>query len=158
MSESPELNKNEEEDENIDNDELLNLTLLNLKMLSEIRENDKLYIDNRLLKLDHPYLLQGVYRWYHNHSRIETMEFLDSIVKHINLLFDSVEDNGDNCNEEYDDILQKLSVEISGATKGISNLKLTYKDDVFVKSKLETVIEKLKTTLDRINKSMKITT
>lgn len=153
---SIEDNKNSKNEVPIDNDTLLNLTLLNLKMLTEIRENDKLYVDDRLLKLDHPTILQGVKRWYKNHSRLETMEFLENIVKNINIIFDSVEENDDNNNNEYDDILQRLSVEISGAAKGINNLKLTYKNDVFVKSKLDMIIDKLKTSLDRINKSMKI--
>ena len=55
------------EEKNTNNEfskEKLENTILNLKMLSEIKENDKLYLDDSLLKLDHPYLLQGLTSHY----------------------------------------------------------------------------------------------
>ena len=136
---------------------ILDNTFLNLKMISEIRENDKLYIDHNLLKIDHPYLLQGIIRWYQNYSRQETMEYLDNIVKNINNIYDLiVQKKENNHNKEYDNILQNLLVEINGASKGLANLKLTYREDVYIKSKLDIIIEKLKTSLNRINNTIKL--
>ena len=127
-------------------------------MLSEIKENDKLYLDNSLLKLDHPYLFQGVIRWYNNCSRKDTIEYLDVLVNNINLIYDHItnSNNESNCNNEYDDILQKLLIEINGSCKGLTNLKLTYRNDIYIKSKIDIILDKLKTIENRINKSITI--
>ena len=149
------------EEKNTNNEfskEKLENTILNLKMLSEIKENDKLYLDDSLLKLDHPYLLQGLTRWYNNYSRTGTIEYLDILVNNINLIYDHItnSNNDSNCNNEYDDILQKLLIEINGSCKGLTNLKLTYRTDIYIKSKIDIILDKLKTIEHRINKSITI--
>ena len=149
------------EEKNTNNEfskEKLENTILNLKMLSEIKENDKLYLDDSLLKLDHPYLLQGLTRWYNNYSRTGTIEYLDILVNNINLIYDHItnSNNDSNCNNEYDDILQKLLIEINGSCKGLTNLKLTYRNDIYIKSKIDIILDKLKTIEHRINKSITI--
>lgn len=137
--------------------ELLDNTFLNLKMLSEIKENDKLYIDDKLLKIDSPYMLQGIMRWYHDYSRNKTLDYLDTIIKNINYIYDIIsQKKTKNYNKEYENILQNLLLNINLACKGLNNLKITYKDDVYTKSKLDMIIDKFKTTLDRINKSINI--
>ena len=64
--------------------------------------------------------------------------------------------NDSNCNNEYDDILQKLLIEINGSCKGLTNLKLTYRNDIYIKSKIDIILDKLKTIEHRINKSITI--
>ena len=82
--------ENTDENNNVCIKKILDNTFLNLKMISEIRENDKLYVEDDLLKLDHPYFLQGIIRWFHNYSRNETMEYIDTIVDNINTIYDSI--------------------------------------------------------------------
>jgi len=137
--------------------DLLDNTFLNLKMLSEINEHDKLYIENNLLKIDSPYMLQGIMRWYHEYSRNKTLDYLDTIIKNINYIYDIIsQKKTKNHNKEYENILQNLLLNINLATKGLTNLKITYKNDVYTKSKLDMIIGKFKTTLDRINNSINI--
>ena len=45
------------------------LIVLNLKMLSLIKPGDKLYLENDLIKIDHPTLTQGLYRWLNDYSQ-----------------------------------------------------------------------------------------
>ena len=137
--------------------DLLDNTFLNLKMLSEINEHDKLYIEDKLLKIDSPYMLQGIMRWYHEYSRNKTLDYLDTIIKNINYIYDIIsQKKTKNYNKEYENILQNLLLNINLAIKGLTNLKITYKNDVYTKSKLDMIIGKFKTTLDRINNSINI--
>ena len=150
-----EIKDNIYEKNNINNK--LDTTFLNLKIISEIRENDKLYIENNLLKIDHPFFLQGIVRWYHNYSRSETMKYIENIINNINIIYDNIiSEKDNNTNKEYDNILQRLLVEINLANKGLSNLKLTYKNDVYIKSKLDIIIDKFNTIITRINESITI--
>ena len=40
--------------------------ILNLKIISKIKENDKLLAHKNLLEIDSPHLFQSVNRWYNN--------------------------------------------------------------------------------------------
>lgn len=137
--------------------DLLDNTLINLKMISEIQENDKSYIENNLIRIDKPMLFQGLTRWYNNYTRNATMDFLDVIIEHVHTIVEQTLSSKNNSfNKEYQNILQKFLIEINGSVKGLGNLKKTYSNDVFVKSKLDIVIDKLITINNRINESLSI--
>ena len=137
--------------------DLLDNTLINLKMISEIQENDKSYIENNLIRIDKPMLFQGLTRWYNNYTRNATMDFLDVIIENVHTIVEQILSSKNNSfNKEYQNILQKFLIEINGSVKGLGNLKKTYSDDVFVKSKLDIIIDKLITINNRINESLSI--
>jgi hypothetical protein len=137
--------------------DLLDNTLINLKMISEIQENDKSYIEDNLIRIDKPMLFQGLTRWYNNYTRSATMSFLDVIIDNVHTIVEQTLSSKNNSfNKEYQNILQKFLIEINGAVKGLGNLKKTYYDDVFVKSKLDIIIDKLNTINNRINESLSI--
>ena len=137
--------------------DLLDNTLINLKMISEIQENDKSYIEDNLLRIDKPMLFQGFTRWYNNYTRTATMDFLDIIIENVHKIIENILTSKNNSfNQEYQNILQKFLIEINGSVKGLGNLKKTYVDDVFVKSKLDVIIDKLNTINNRINESLTI--
>jgi hypothetical protein len=131
-------------------------TLLNLKMMSQIKPYDKLYLDDGLLKIDTPTLLQGIYRWYKDYSRTNTTNDLDIIIKNVIDITDNLLDK-ENITEEENTLCQQILIEINNACKGLSNLKITYKDDTFMSSKLDIIKEKLKARKDKIIKVMKVT-
>ncbi len=43
-------------------------------------------------------------------------------------------------------------MELSNASKGLENLKITYKDDVSIISKLDLIIDKINMRVEKINK------
>ena len=61
-------------------DKILEETLLNLKIISNIKENDKLNSLGKIVKINQPYMLQGIERWYNKESRDNTVNKLDLIV------------------------------------------------------------------------------
>ena len=115
--------------------------LLNLKMLSQINPNDKLYTEDGQIKIDTPTLMQGIYRWMNEYSRTKTMDDLDVL---INKTLEYVKSNisKENRTEEDNRNCQKILVEVSKSLNGIQNLKITYKDDTYIQSKLDVINEK----------------
>lgn len=131
-------------------------TILNLKMLSQIKPSDKIYLENDLIKIDTPYIFQGINRWYQNHNRETSAEDLDKIVDDVVKITDDLINKTDISNEE-NVLCQTLLIEINNASKGLSNLKITYKDDTFITSKLDIIKDKLKARKDKIISIMRIT-
>lgn len=115
--------------------------LLNLKMLSQINPNDKLYTEEGQIKIDIPTMMQGIYRWMNDYSRTKTMDDLDIL---INTTQTFVRNNiaQETRTEEDNRNCQKILVEISKSLTGIQNLKITYKDDTFIQSRLDVINEK----------------
>jgi hypothetical protein len=128
---------NEDQDTDINIEEIM----LNLKMISSITPNDKLYMEERLFKIDRPTIIQCVTRWFNDYSRIQTMENIDDLVGLTTIYVDT---NFKKNNRTQDDnrICQNILVEISNVIKGLQNLKITYSKDTFIQSKLELIQEK----------------
>ena len=136
-------------------EKLVEQTILNLKMMSQIKPFDKLYLEDELLKIDTPTLLQGVYRWYKEYSRNNTTDDLDIIVNQVIKITDILLTKNDISNEE-NALCQQILIEINNACKGLSNLKITYNDDLFIASKLDIIKDKLKARKDKIISIMKV--
>lgn len=122
-------------------DYTIDTILLNLKMLSQINPNDKLYTDNGQIKIDTPTLMQGIYRWMNEYSRERTMDDLDKLINET-LKYVNTNIKKDSRTEEDNRNCQKILVEISKSLTGIQNLKITYKDDTYIQSKLDVINEK----------------
>jgi|TARA_B110001469_G_scaffold127772_1_gene150412 hypothetical protein len=129
------INENSKIDINIEE------ILLNLKMISSINQNDKLYLEERLFKIDRPTIIQGFTRWFHDYSRIQTMDNIDDLVELTIIYVDAIFKKTDRTHTD-NRICQNILVEISNVIKGLQNLKITYLNDTFVQSKLELIQEK----------------
>ncbi len=122
-------------------DYTIDTILLNLKMLSQINPNDKLYTENGQIKIDTPTLMQGIYRWMNEYSRERTMNDLDKLISET-LKYVNINIKKESRTEEDNRNCQKILVEISKSLTGIQNLKITYKDDTYIQSKLDVINEK----------------
>ena len=131
--------------------------VLNLKMLSQIKPFDKLYMEDNLLKIDTPTIFQGIFRWYKDYSRINTTDDLDIIINNVIDITDNLLGK-ENVSKEENTLCQQILIDINNALKGLSNLKITYKDDTFISSKLDIIKDKLKARKDKIIGLMKVDT
>ena len=136
----------------MDNTESIETILINLKMISRIRPGDKLYIEEGLIKIDTPKLIQGIYRWMNDFSRTKTMNDIDIIA---NTTINAVENiiNKSTIEEQDNRTCQNILREITNSIIGLQHLKSTYLEDTFIQSKLDIINEKLlecKNTLSRI--------
>ena len=149
--------------ENDNIDKLLEETLLNLKIISNIKENDKLNSLGEIVKINQPYMLQGIERWYNKESRDNTINKLDLIVNNSFKLTEIIlsreqEDNEDEkcLKENNNQIFQNLLYEMTNSLLGIENLKKTYKDDITISSKLDIIIKKMFNRIEKMNKLFSI--
>lgn len=138
------------------NPKLTENTILNLKMISQIKSYDKLYLENGLIKIDRPTILQGVNRWYKEYNRSTTTDDLDNVVLNVICITDKLLVK-ENVFLEENTLCQQILIEISNALKGLSNLKITYSNDTFITSKIDIIKDKLKARKDKIISSMKVT-
>ena len=135
--------------------------LLNLKIISQIKENDKLITSNSMLEIDTTYF-QFAKRWFNNDSRISTIEYIKSIVDATLEITDTTlsEENklkSKNIFEEDNShLLQRFLLEMTNACKGLDNLKITYSNDISIVSAIEISKEKLLMRMEGIQKILKI--
>lgn len=160
-------NKEEKVVNNVDNqenndDKILENLLLNIKILSNIKESDKLSTSNEeMLVIDSPSYLQGIYRTLYGDSREETLNKIDKIINDLFKITDEMLDNESKKKKRYNNkfkddnstIFQKIAINLSESIKGLQNLKITYIKDVSITSRLDIIINKIQ---NRINKIVQL--
>lgn len=129
--------------------------ILNLKILSKIKENDKLLTNNELLEIDSPHLFQSINRWYNNENRNITIEKLNSILEDTFLITEKLlNENKEekNLEETNTQIFQNLILEMKNSLVGLENLKKTYSTDILISSQIDLLIGKLSTRIEKMTK------
>ena len=126
----------------------LNKILLNLEILSQIKENDKISIQlvpgEKKLFVDHFSYLSSLTRWYNRYNREDSLNYLDELLNNIQHNASYII-NGNHLQE-----CDLLVSSIRKALKGLDNLKETYNIDSIISSRLILIIDKLKS----INKDL----
>ena len=141
--------------------------LVNLKIISRIKKDDKLICAGDLLEIDDSgKLLQGLARWYNKASRLQTIDKINYVINDVFVFIDktlkdevthSRDKNADNIlKENNSEILQKFLIHLSNCIEGLENLKITYLGDESIISKLDVLIDKIKVKIDKMNKILRI--
>lgn len=126
----------------------LDNVLLNLKIISQIKENDKLITSNKLLEIDNSYF-QSFKRYWNNNNRLSTIDYIKGVVDdtlYITDLTIKAKETNEINNifiESNSHILQRFLIEITNACKGLDNLKITYNTDNTITSAIDIYKEKL---------------
>ena len=137
--------------------------ILNLKIISKIKENDKLLAHKNLLEIDSPHLFQSVNRWYNNENRNITIDKLNNILVDTFNITKSILEKEKNNKEEKksleennSQLFQTLILEMRNCLTGLDNLKKTYSEDILISSQLDLLINKLNNRVDKMNKFFKL--
>ena len=109
--------------------------ILNLKILSKIKEKEKLIISNKLFNIDKRYG-QFICRSITDDNRNDTIRHINLILLHCFKLID-----GDDIDDEKKNALKE---EMKRSLSGLSCLKFTYKDDEVIGSQLDLLMDKIK--------------
>ena len=143
-------------------DELIYQILLNLKIIANIKEYDKVTTGQEHVEIDRPSILQGLRRALRGDSRINTLERVKQIIDQAFKVTDEILEEEYDANqpdipnkpfkEENSHLFQRFIMELSNASKGLENLKITYKDDISIISKLDLIIDKINMRVEKINK------
>lgn len=103
--------------------------VINLKILSMVKENQKLCVNNGTLTVetDNKSLLVSLKRWMNGHNRTNTMNFLKNLVSTSISLND-----------------QKLIEPLKEALLGLNALAITYANDTVVVATIRVLEKKIK--------------
>ena len=142
------------------NDKSINVDqlLFNLKTISEIRENDKLLSHQTNLEIDQRYF-QNIRKWYYNENRDATLDKLNDIIENAFIYVESLykkDSKSKIVDTSNSSKLQRIYLLLTNCTNGLDNLKLTYKDDLTIKTKINLIIEKIKIRNNELSKTFEI--
>jgi hypothetical protein len=144
----------------------MNNTLINLKILSKVKPNDKIYINNdNFISIEYESFLQGILRFIFNNSREKNINHLNNFYVTVYAYIDELINskyltNNINCdheNENYTNAynnLKEINQYIKASIHGLENLKQTYLPDIVTISKIDIIISKIQTYIERIEKKL----
>lgn len=140
-----------ENNQQIDQNKFDNL-LLNLRTISEIKDFDKLNVNNNNLQIDQS-SLQFLSRWYNSEGRDTTLIKINNILEEIFNYIEVIKNNiYDNANRD----IQRILVGLTTALKGIECLKVTYKKDINIITRLNLFSEKINMKITDLNTAINI--
>jgi hypothetical protein len=121
--------------------------IVNLNVLSNIKVGNKLYHNNNYLNINNNYF-SFIYRWYNNINRHDSIEFINIILvetfKYNNLLYNNHV------------LLFRLTDSLQNSINGLENLKITYNGDKLIVSKIDCMIDSIRSKIDENFKLFKI--
>ena len=143
----------------MDKESILNNFYSNLDILARIQDGHKLYLDkDQSLKLDEPFMFQGIWRYCYGFSRKDTIHLLTKLFNDIEIYMNAIYlRNIDSKNSSYpripkynaeQSIFITIIEKINKAIIGITNLKLTYKNDEQTCEEFQRIIDKAKSLVD----------
>lgn len=138
--------------------------ILNLKIISKIKENDKLCTHEKIIKIDPPSILQGVNRWINSEGRAVTLDKLKDIINNSlkiteKLLEDEKfkkDNNLKDLEENNSQIFQKFIIEMTNSLLGLENLKKTYCEDITITAQIDILIKKITIRIEKMTKLFSI--
>jgi hypothetical protein len=150
--------------------------ITNLKILSKIKQLDKLFFENNHFSIDTWNYMQPVTRWYYNESRVSTLRYLEDFVSKvfetIDIIYDSEMKSGislDNTyytrisgnsspvfKEENSALILTFINEMKNCIDGLNNLKQTYKEDISTVSSIDLIIEKMNVRIKKMSSILSI--
>ena len=149
------------------NDNKFDSYTLVLKILSKIEDKDKLLIDKDGVRIDKPYRGQFLFRYYNEHSRFNTIKYLNSFFnnceKIINYKFEKQfmkpDDNNLSDNNylfylyERDEIAG-FKLDLQKTIFGLNNLIKTYSEDNQMTKAINFLIVKINKLIKRITNNL----
>lgn len=167
----------QEEQDNLDK------LILSLKIISNIKEYDKLALVDDKLCIDTPYMLQGIWRRWYGQGRNETLDCIKNVINEIFLFTDdllkmnkerhmsypiSIHEDSSNLitniptnqnvgfKESNSCVFSTIMIYLDESIKGIQNLKITYLGDTSINSELDLLISKIHNRISQIKKILVI--
>ena len=133
------------------NKEEIETNILNLKILSKIKEHDKLCTNDTIIKIDSHSIFQGMTRWINSEGRGVTLERLKEIIDNTLDITEKLLDsekikkdyNSKDLEENNSQIFQKFIIEMTNSLLGLENLKKTYGEDILIASQIDILLKKI---------------
>jgi len=147
-------------------DTMITNLLYKLTIISYVKQGDKLYCDNNLnIYIDNSYI-PSFSRYIYNQNRDITSKILHDLINDIIYITDFVYKNEislkKNEKEKIDrqirtffkesnsKILKNFYIKLTCSLDGLNNLKLTYNNDISIKTNLDLLIKKIESRIDKL--------
>ena len=123
------------------NEETIDIIITNLKVISQLKLNEKLCIRKGHLYIDSSSNYQFLKRWFNRDSRDIILIYIRELIRNIAIVFEKM-----NQYTESDSkwILTRILTELENSDQGLVNLKKTYVLDPYMVATLENVMFKFK--------------
>ena len=125
--------------------------LLNLEILSQIKENDKISIQilpgEKRMFVDHYNYTISLSRWYNGYNREDSIKYIEELSQNIESIASYI------INGNHIDDNEILVTSIKKALIGLDSLKQTYLSDSVISSRIILIIEKLNTIIKNLTLS-----
>lgn len=118
--------------------------LTSLKIISMIKEGQKVCVRNGLLSLEPTStgIPAAVRRWINNDSRQSTLAYIKNVINN----------SLDVCNILTDhETIEKLSKSLSDSSTGLGSLAVTYEKDVPIVATIQVMQDRIKTNLENLS-------
>lgn len=113
----------------------------NLRLLCDIKQNEKLVIEGNYIKIDDRYFL-SIRRWWNEDERDKILFFLGELInsskKYYIEMVSEIKNCGNSSKQNYNRLCT-LTYLIQESRDGLTNISLTYVNDKLLKSKIETI-------------------
>ena len=138
----------------------INNNTLNLKIISALNKDDKLSIsEDNNISIENNDFTQCIRRWWNSQTRTQSLDQIESVINEAfnitDIIFEQNKseeiDNKSNFKEENSSILQRYLIELTSVNKGLDNLKITYKDDVTITSRVDILKQRIDIRTTKLN-------
>jgi hypothetical protein len=149
-------NSNKKKEYNFTYDEII----INLKLIGEIRIDDKLRIYGNNLDIDNRYM-KSIMRTLYNDGRLNTIELINNLIDdgitYSNNLIDKIvgADSSNIENINYKHQLNMLTVTLNTSINGLDKLKITYKSDNIFIANIDLILDKIRKIVSNNMNNMK---
>ena len=147
-------------------DSMIDDILYKLNIISHIKQGDKLYCYHDSFYIDNSFL-QSISRFINNQNRNDAINNIKECIETIIYITDFIYRNEISVKknikekesrqinsffkESNDKILKKFYIQMSSAIDGLTNLKITYSDDLSIKTLIDLLIKKLQSRINKID-------
>ncbi len=122
---------------------------INLKLLSEIKLDDKLRVYGNNIDIDKRYV-KSIARIIWGDSRNNTIRFINILINYAttfsNDLINTIKKMEND--KHYKHQLNILTANLSGSINGLEKLKITYKDDNVFTANIDLILDKIRILID----------
>ena len=127
----------------------INNILLNLEIIRQIKEGDKLAIDilpgSTKLFVDSNTILSGAKRWYNGYNREDNIKFIEELIVTTEKTSKIIVDG------KHNEIASTLKYAITKSIIGLNNLKTTYNNDSIIIAKLTLIVNRFNKVISNLN-------
>ena len=147
-------------------DQMIDEILYKLKIISHLKKGDKLYCFDDNIYIDNSYI-PSISRYINNQNRNDSILFINNCIENVIYITDFIyrneisvkknikEKDSRNINnffkEPNDKILKKFYIKLTNTIEGLTNFKLTYNEDLSIKTNIDLLIQKIQTRINKID-------